>query len=63
MGFCCGTTNNRTGKSVNPAYIKGCTARSIRKHSVQGQADMVKKLKEKDQMFTDTDFPAAHRSI
>ena len=62
MGYCCGGTNNRGG-SVNPAYLQGCTARSIRKASVQGQADMVKKLKEKDQMFTDTDFPAAHRSI
>ena len=24
---------------------------------------MLKKLKERDQMFVDTDFPAAHRSI
>jgi hypothetical protein len=53
MGFCCGGTNNRPG-GANPAYLQGCTARSIRKNSIQGQADMVKKLKEKDQMFTDT---------
>jgi hypothetical protein len=62
MGFCCGTTNNRRG-GVNPAYLAGCTARSIRKNSVQGQADMLKALKDKDQLFTDTEFPAVHRSI
>jgi len=47
MGYCCGGTNNSNG-SVNLAYRQGCTARSIRKTSIQGQADMVKKLKEKD---------------
>jgi hypothetical protein len=63
MGFCCGATNNKRGGSVNPIYLQGCTARSIRKNSVQGQSDMIKKMEESNQMFTDKEFPAVHRSI
>ena len=62
MGFCCGATTNKKG-SVNPVYLQGCTARSIRKTSAKGQSAMISKLKESDQLFVDRDFPAKQSSI
>jgi len=42
---------------------QGSTAKTIRKQSKAANEVLIAKLKESNEMFTDTDFPAAHRSI
>ena len=63
MGFCCGSATTRQNKELSLQARQGCTAKTIRKQSKEAQEELIKKLKEANEMFTDTDFPAKHKSI
>jgi len=64
MGFCCGATSDkRLNKEIKLMRENGTTARSIRKQSVDAQKEMIAKLKEQNELFTDTSFPAKRKSI
>ena len=63
MGFCCGSANTRMAKELNLQAKQGSTAKTIRKQSKDAQDELCAKLKESNELYTDTTFPAVHRSI
>ena len=51
MGWCKGSTRQQA--ELNMQDMRGSTARTIRKQSKEAQDEVVKKLKETNELYTD----------